>query len=394
MPQLFPTSIVQFSTEGLIKRHSAKSRAIYWILIVSIASLIASAFWVKVDVSVNSPGIVTSEELATKIFAPAYGEVAELFVRENCYVAKGDTLVILDTLKLSRNMLLVQKNISLIHKHNTDLKQLCSIAEKSGISGIKTHTEKYIKELKKFSSELCYQKAEIEALEKEYSRQKKLYESNIIPLAEYEQILHQYRNSQLMYNKIFDNQLAQWQNQFFINEEQLLDLQKSLNQLNEELSKYFIVAPANGYIHNITGIKKSGTVYPNQEICTITPTTNLIVETYVSTADIGLIRQEQKVKFRVDAFNFNQWGMLYGNVYEIANDVQMSDTGIPTFKIRCHLDGIQLNYQNRVVNVKKGMTVNANFFLTQRTLAQLVYDKLTDWLDPNEINEEKNEQLQ
>jgi HlyD family secretion protein len=91
------------------------------------------------------------------------------------------------------------------------------------------------------------------------------------------------------------------------------------------------------------------------------------------------------VKFRIDAFNFSQWGMLEGNVSEIANDISVSENGVPTFMIRCKLNSKQLTYQGKKVTVKKGMTVNANFFLIQRTLAQMFYDNITDWFDPNQI---------
>ena len=78
--------------------------------------------------------------------------------------------------------------------------------------------------------------------------------------------------------------------------------------------------------------------------------------------------------------------MLKGKISEIANDISVSENGIPSFKIRCKLENKQLSYQGKTVSVKKGMTVNANFFLMQRTLAQLFYDNITDWFDPNEIN--------
>ena len=60
-----------------------------------------------------------------------------------------------------------------------------------------------------------------------------------------------------------------------------------------------------------------------------------------------------------------------------------TSTGIPTFKVRCKLQNMSLTYKSNTVNVKKGMTVNANFFLTRRTLAQLFYDDISDWLNPN-----------
>lgn len=96
-----------------------------------------------------------------------------------------------------------------------------------------------------------------------------------------------------------------------------------------------------------------------------------------------MIQEGQKVKFRVDAFNYNQWGMLTGKVSEIAKDVSSGENKRPVFVVKCKLDDTTLSYQEKTVKVKKGMTVNANFFLKQRTLAQLLYDDISDWFDPN-----------
>ncbi len=220
---------------------------------------------------------------------------------------------------------------------------------------------------------------------KEYLRQKQLYDKEVIPSAELEQASFKYESNKLQYNKIFDNQLAAWHNQLNNNNTQLYNLSEKINDLNEDFEKYFVISSITGYVQKLTGLKEGSVVYPNQEICTISPTADLIVETFVSTSDIGLIKNNQEVKFRVDAFNFNQWGMLKGRVVEIAKDINVSEKGVPTFKIRCSLKSTQLSYQNKMVSVKKGMTVNANFYLTKRTLAQLFYDKISDWLDPNEI---------
>jgi len=47
----------------------------------------------------------------------------------------------------------------------------------------------------------------------------------------------------------------------------------------------------------------------------------LIVKSTVSLNDIGLIRKNQKVKFQLDAFNYNQWGLLEGKVIDIDRNI-------------------------------------------------------------------------
>lgn len=46
----------------------------------------------------------------------------------------------------------------------------------------------------------------------------------------------------------------------------------------------------------------------------ISPEQNLTIECSVSPKDIGFIHKGQKVKFQVDTFNYNQWGLLEGEV--------------------------------------------------------------------------------
>ena len=52
----------------------------------------------------------------------------------------------------------------------------------------------------------------------------------------------------------------------------------------------------------------------------------------------------------------------------------------------CQPNGFELQYEEKKVNVKKGMTLTVNFILTERTLAQLLFDDVSEWLNPNNPN--------
>lgn len=55
----------------------------------------------------------------------------------------------------------------------------------------------------------------------------------------------------------------------------------------------------------------------------------------------------------------------------------------PVFKIRCKIKEEFLQLKNGVKGkIKKGMTVNARFLLAERTLYDLLYDNVNDWLNP------------
>lgn len=57
--------------------------------------------------------------------------------------------------------------------------------------------------------------------------------------------------------------------------------------------------------------------------------------------------------------------------------------GHPLFRVRCSLDQTYLELQNGFRgDIKKGMTFQARFIVSRRSLFQLLYDKVDDWLNP------------
>lgn len=126
---------------------------------------------------------------------------------------------------------------------------------------------------------------------------------------------------------------------------------------------------------------------PGQSIAQISPASGLIVECYLSPSDIGYVRKDMNVNYQMDAFNYNQWGLACGKVIDISPDIfQVENNSF--FKVRCSLKESNLVLKNGYVgNLKKGMSLTARFKVTNRTLFQLLYDKVDDWLNPRLNNQ-------
>jgi hypothetical protein len=143
-----------------------------------------------------------------------------------------------------------------------------------------------------------------------------------------------------------------------------------------------ITAPISGTITAYTGIREGNFIVPNQQIARISPDSDLLVECYISPANIGLISQEMDVGFQFHTFNYNQWGIGSGKVTEVSGNV-MNINDNPCFKVRCSLDQGYLSLKNGYKGyLKKGMTLTGRFMITRRSLFQLLYDKTDDWLNP------------
>ena len=120
----------------------------------------------------------------------------------------------------------------------------------------------------------------------------------------------------------------------------------------------------------------------SQPIAHISPTDNLVVESTVSPNDIGLIIPNQKVKFQLDAFNYNQWGLLSGKVIDIDKNITLQENQA-FFKVRCALDSKELKLKSGYkTQVSNGMTLTTRYIITRRSLFDLLFDKVDDWLNP------------
>ena len=76
---------------------------------------------------------------------------------------------------------------------------------------------------------------------------------------------------------------------------------------------------------------------------------------------------------------------------EIFDDVTISSDGTQSFyKVYCNLSDDHLTLKSGYKGyLKKGMVVSTNFMVTRRTVYQLLYDKMNDWLNPNMLKSDE-----
>nr|WP_305051556.1 HlyD family secretion protein [Elizabethkingia bruuniana] len=79
----------------------------------------------------------------------------------------------------------------------------------------------------------------------------------------------------------------------------------------------------------------------------MSPEQSLVAECLVSPKDIGFIRTGQKVKFQIDTYNYNQWGLVDGRVQEIDQNIKINQqTGEASFRVLCKMDKNYLQLKN------------------------------------------------
>lgn len=222
---------------------------------------------------------------------------------------------------------------------------------------------------------------------KELEFDQKLYDEGVISRREWEDRLNTTQNLETQRQILIENQSRQWESELRLQERQLAELQAEAGRFQKEAKQYIITAPISGTIHQLTGKYEGSLLTAGESLATISPDNGIQAICYIAPKDIGYLQEGMPVKIQVYAFNYNEWGLVTGTVDEIASDITLHENQQPYFLVKCTLDKNYLETKAGFKGqLKKGMTLQARFVLTQRSLFQLLYDKTDKWLNPN-LNE-------
>jgi HlyD family secretion protein len=365
--------------ENLIAKNNSKSFSIYLIIIIAILIFLGLLPIIKVDISSQSRGIIRSKTDNVPITTIVSGRVNWIALRNNSFVKKGDTLLEISKENLESD------------KRTQDTLSVSVIALLKDVSNVLQNKTRHLltstarEDLLKFESGKNELQSKISQAQINYDRNKILYDKDIIAKADFEKLEYELRLSKQTLQSFVSQQKATWENQKRDLEERLKNLNGTVAKINVEYNNYILLAPISGTIENFSGIQKGSFINASQSIASISSVDHLIVESNVSPNDIGLIKKKQKVKFQLDAFNYNQWGLLEGKVIDIDQNITMQGDQA-FFKVRCALDSQTLQLKSGYKTaVSKGMTLTTRYIITRRSLFDLLFDKIDDWLNPKQI---------
>lgn len=380
--QLFPSDIIQSTIEAYLPKVAVRSQLIYTLIIVSIFGILVSLPFIFIDISVQSNGIVRTVSEKTEIKSLISGTVKAVNVSENQNIAQNTTLFVVATddidTKLNANSFQKQEKNDFIN----DLAVLTQIGKNNIFGNHSTQTPIYTQQLNAFRSQLQENIFHQQKIKKELDADRYLYKEKVIARRELNAKEYEMNRLVAEFESIFQRQLSQWQAELNKHRFDLKQLQSEAKQLTQQKTYYEIKAPISGNIQQIVGKYEGSYVQTGETLGIISPDSSLIAECYVSPNDIGLLRKNMPVSFQIDAFNYNEWGLVQGKIIDIARDFVVLNEK-PIFKVKCQLDKKTLQLKNGyAAPLKKGLTFRARFVVTKRSLYQLLYDKTDDWLNP------------
>lgn len=375
-PALFPAAIMQRSVFNWLPRVRVHTQIIYITVLLAILCILAALPFIRVDVSIAASGIVRPVTEKTELRSLVAGTIEQILVADGASVQKGQVLLRLQ--EDISNSKLTQNNFELSQRE-TQIKDLETLVA----GGSRLQSSLYQQQYARFNASLQEQAATVEKLKIDLEMYEKLFKEKVIAKKEYLDRKYDYEKSKAAYTSAVQQQRSTWATD--LNQLRLDDnrLRADNRQLTKEKEWNLIKAPVSGTLQQFTGKYAGGYVQTGDLLGVISPDSNMIAECYVSPRDIGYLKKGMPVRFQVDAFNYNEWGMVKGEILSIDNDFVLINNQ-PAFKVRCRFASTTLSTTHGVsASLKKGMTLQARFILTKRSLFQLLYDKTDDWINPN-----------
>ena len=270
---------------------------------------------------------------------------------------------------------------------------------KGGIEGIMQHVNTGIavydgvmtgiKIMRKVRSYFTKKKKELETslaqAEKEYKRNKTLFEKKVISEEEYDKYYYQYQTQQNELASLTQSQLSTWQADLNSYRNSRNEMSTSLKQEVKDQDMYIVRSPVDGTLDQFSGIYRGSSIQAGQSLAVISPDSTLCLEVYVTPRNIGFMNIGMPVNIQVESFNYNEWGTLPGKVKEISSDFLTDNQGNSFYKVKCEMEQDYLTLKNgQIGKLKKGMTASAHFMVTRRSLFDLLYQKIDDWANPRQ----------
>lgn len=378
MPRIFPAEVLQQSVYTWLPRIQVQSQIIYTTVVGAVIAMLLAAIFIKVDVSVNVGGIVRPVTERSELRSLAGATITRVPVKEGDHVQAGQVLLSLQQDITDNKLSQAGYELSKRESYIRDLTLLLQGAGPGKISS-GLYKQQYLN----FQASIAERRAILEKLRSDFSMYSKMYDEKVVTRKEFVEKKYAYEQAKASYDALQAEQRAHWQQDLEHYRMESKQWQTGNEQLKKEKDLLTIKAPVTGTVQQFAGRYPGGIVQQGELLGYISPDSGMIAECYVSPADIGYIHTGMTVKFQVDAFNYNSWGLVTGKVTAVDNDFSIVNN-MPVFKVKCSLDKTTLHLSNGASgNLKKGMTLQCRFILARRSLMQLLYEKTDNWINPN-----------
>ena len=388
---------VFFDSPGLLEQSQHWGGLVIWTIAAGTTASLLWAFFGRVDQTVLASG--TLQPLSGKMIvsSPAGGIVRELYVSDGEMVAKGDTLMVVESEGTKARLLATEKQLALFRYENQLFNLLLDHSGRFDLNTLPEPPSLIRSEDRTRSVQLSVQETSARSalLRTRLASQQRtlalklelvnslrpVYESGGIAKFNYLTSVDELQRLESQISETNQQLTAttgQAARQVSTNSRQILSLEAQLVALQEQERNLTLTAQQSGEVFNLS-VGKGSVIGSGSEVMRIVPNGGgLKAKVFLPNSELGFIKDGMPVKMAVSSFPPGEYGYLKGVVKNIGADAldstnqQRANTFPMTIELTNNLDKTAI--LNRLA---PGMQVSANIIVRQRPVITLLTDVFT-----------------
>ena len=163
------------------------------------------------------------------------------------------------------------------------------------------------------------------------------------------------------------------------NVKQVAQIENQISETELTLKYQEINSPLDGIVFDLQPAAPGYVVGSNDKpILKIVPVDDLVARIFISNKDIAFLKIGQRVKIRVDAYPYNEFGEVEGEIKSIGSDVLEPDEKFNFFRfpVTVKLDEPYILHKNKKLPLITGMSLSVNVVLRQRPVISLFTERI------------------
>lgn len=391
------------------------------VMLSGVVSAIAFTAFFEYRVTVKAPAQIRPEGELRLVETVRGGKIAEIAVKPNHKVQKGDIIAYIDDFALKQDRQQLQSNLEATEAQIVQLQKLIDSKNKQ----IAAQKQQIQSEIAASKLELSlarnnYQDSQIDRntalktaqanfdlAQDELTRYQNLAQSGAIAVLQLKEKESAYRNAQAQLEKAIAQldpnddgiqiarknieranargnatiALLQQEQQTLLQEqikleERLKSDRQKLRKIEAELNDLIIRTPVSGTIQELNLRNKGQVTAEGKAIATIAPSeSSLIIKAAVATSEISLIEIGQPVRMRVSSCPYTDYGMLSAQVTAISPDV-ITQAESNAYEVKIQPQDTVLQQGTRKCTIQSGMDGRADIITEEETLLRYLIRKL------------------
>jgi multidrug efflux pump subunit AcrA (membrane-fusion protein) len=377
---------------------------VYVVGAILLAGITASVF-LKIDRVVRGRGVLMPPNNSVRVTAQRAGVVTHILVKDGDHVKKGQPIIRLDAsdddamvksltaqIKAMKRELIQREELMVAKRNVAELKARLIAgdlaSERSSIEAQNANIEQLKRELVDWETELARQTtlaarryatpAAVEAARRQADQNRTKQVEAKTALSQKKMTIAKLKQQEAGTTVEFAAELLQEELELEQGRRTLAELEQQLTAATLQRARATVSAPATGLVHDMAVRSEGEYVGSSQVVCRVAPQKlGWMAEIELPAADVGFVHIGQRARVKIDAFPFEDYGVIGGTIEFVAPDASPAAPGQlerkPVYAVRVRLDDKAfLSRQSEKLNLRGGMTLTGELVNRRETLAAFV----------------------